>query len=160
MDLQPLQHCGDRVGHICGGRISPLRGAEHLPRCLPANRKPATWEIVAGYAVFLVALLHKTLADRELAEFKRRNDKGVLLDYGYHAACRHPNYFFNTFPFPCVGLMSGSYAVAGMWLIVQVFWAHAQSGMSLEGYTEENYGEAWEKYCKSVPFFFRRLVMC
>ena len=110
--------------------LSICLGAYH------ANQMPATWEIVAGSAVFLVALLHETLADRKLAEFKRRNDKGVLLDYGYHAACRHPNYFFNTFPFPCVGLMSGSYAVAGMWLIVQVFWAHAQSGMSLEGYME------------------------
>jgi len=118
-----------------------------------ANRMPTTWEIANGAAVFCIALLHETLADRELADFKKRKTGG-LLQYGYHSICRHPNYFFNTFSFPCIALMSGSYPVFALWVFVQVFWAHAQSGVALETYMASKYGAEWESYCKSVPFFF------
>lgn len=118
------------------------------------NREPALWETVVGTVVFVTALVHETLADRELTEFKKSKAKGEVLDYGYHSMCRHPNYFFNTFPFPCVALMSGSYVACAMWVTIQTFWVHTQSGPALEQHMATNYGAAWIRYCKSTPFFF------
>lgn len=128
------------------------------------NQEPAVGEIVVGTVVFVTALVHEILADRELFEFKRQksNNKkaakgagagAVVLDYGYHAMCRHPNYFFNTFPFPCVALMSGSWTVCAMWATIQLFWVHTQSGPALEQHMATNYGVAWVRYCQSTPFF-------
>ncbi|KAL3911869.1 MAG: hypothetical protein SGILL_007115 [Bacillariaceae sp.] len=62
------------------------------------NRMPSTAELVFVAIVEPLALLHETLADREMSDFKASKKKGELLDYGYHSACRHPNYFFNSGP--------------------------------------------------------------
>jgi protein-S-isoprenylcysteine O-methyltransferase Ste14 len=116
------------------------------------NRMPSQAELVLVAIVEPLALLHETLADREMSEFKMTKKKGELLDYGYHSACRHPNYFFNSFPIGCIGLLSGSPFVGLFWVAVQVFWACTQSGPALESYMANNYGEKWERYCQQVPF--------
>mmetsp|Transcript_44260 Transcript_44260/g.107035 ORF Transcript_44260/g.107035 Transcript_44260/m.107035 type:complete len:324 (+) Transcript_44260:585-1556(+) len=116
------------------------------------NRIPSTWEIVFALSLELLSLIHETFADREMSQFKSTKKKGELLDYGYHSACRHPNYFFNSFPIGCIGMLSGSKLVGIMWCAIQVFWACTQSGPALEAYMADNYGKKWEKYCKVVPF--------
>ena len=116
------------------------------------NRMPSTAELVLVAIVEPLALLHETLADREMSDFKATKKKGELLDYGYHSACRHPNYFFNCFPIGCIGLLSGSPYVGLFWVAVQAFWACTQSGPALEQYMEKNYGMKWKRYCKQVPF--------
>jgi len=129
-----------------------------LSICMAAyltNRMPTMWELVTASVIFFVALLQETLADRELGLFKKNSqNKGKLLDYGYHSMCRHPSYFFNMFSFPCLGLVSGSYVLCGMWLFIQIFWVYAQSGPGLGNHMATTYGTAWERYCQSVPFFF------
>lgn len=118
------------------------------------DRMPSDIEIALALLVGPLSLFHELMADREMALFKSsQRKKGELLDYGYHSACRHPNYFFNSFPIGCIGLMSGSRHVANMWVCIQVFWAYQQSGPGLEEYMAKNYGEKWKKYCNTVPFF-------
>lgn len=116
------------------------------------NRMPTTVEIAISVIVEPISLMHELLVDYELTEFKRTKAQGELLDYGYHSACRHPNYFFNFFPLAAVGLMSGSPAVGLAWFCIQVFWAYNQSGPTLEKYMKDNYGRSWREYCKRVPF--------
>jgi steroid 5-alpha reductase family enzyme len=52
------------------------------------------WEI-AGTALWLVAVLGESTADRQLATFKRNEaNKGKVCDIGLWKTSRHPNYFF------------------------------------------------------------------
>jgi len=120
------------------------------------NRMPEPWEIVVSVLVEPLSLLHELLVDWELTEFKRTKRRGELLDYGYHSACRHPNYFFNFFPLGAIGLMSGSKEIALMWVGIQIFWAYTQSGPGLEAYMATNYGDKWTIYCQRVPFVWPR----
>jgi steroid 5-alpha reductase family enzyme len=60
------------------------------------NRTPRFHPLeIAGAALFVVALLGETLADAQLAAFKRNPaNKGAVCDVGLWRYSRHPNYFF------------------------------------------------------------------
>ena len=52
------------------------------------------WLDVLGLALFTLGLVFETIADAQLARFKRRgNSRGMVLDSGLWRYSRHPNYF-------------------------------------------------------------------
>jgi steroid 5-alpha reductase family enzyme len=71
---------------------------------VPFVEQPRGWAW-AGLAVSCIGILGETVADAQLARFKRTH-KGELCDVGLWSWSRHPNYFFEW----CVWL---GYAVAG-----------------------------------------------
>ena len=65
-----------------------------------ANRPPAALDVRDGLAavVLLIAIGGESLADAQLARFKKTNTKrGALCDVGLWSWSRHPNYFFEWF---------------------------------------------------------------
>ncbi len=71
--------------------------------------EPVEW---AGAALWLVAVVFETLADRQLARFRADPaNKGKTLRTGLWATSRHPNYFFQTLTWLAYGLI----AVAAPW---------------------------------------------
>ena len=115
-------------------------------------------EMVVVVFVFLVSIVHETLADRELTQFKKvKGQEKKLLDYGYHSMCRHPNYFFNSFAYPSIAILTGSYYLFGFWFAVNLLWIYTQSGPSLETYMRSSYGEAWKNYEEKTPFLFPKI---
>ncbi len=71
-----------------------LLGVAFLVACL--NPAPALHPLeLAGAALWLVAISGETLADAQLAAFKRKTaNKGRVCDAGLWRYSRHPNYFF------------------------------------------------------------------
>lgn len=71
-----------------------LLGAGFLIVCL--NPAPQLHPLeVAGVVIWLLALTGESLADRQLAAFKRdAKNKGQVCDVGLWRYSRHPNYFF------------------------------------------------------------------
>jgi steroid 5-alpha reductase family enzyme len=73
---------------------------------VPFVRAPGTpWLCWVGLALSAMGVIGETLADAQLARFKRKH-KGQVCDVGLWSWSRHPNYFFEW----CVWL---GYAVAG-----------------------------------------------
>jgi len=73
---------------------------------VPFTRAPSTpWLVWAGVALSATGVAGETLADAQLARFKRAH-KGQVCDVGLWSWSRHPNYFFEW----CVWL---GYAIAG-----------------------------------------------
>ena len=61
------------------------------------NRAPQIHALeIAGFAIFVVALIGETVADAQLAAFKRNTagGHGTVCDVGLWRYSRHPNYFF------------------------------------------------------------------
>ena len=134
-----------------------LRGgavADFLPRC----RRP-----LSGAAIFIVALVGETVADRQLRRFAADpRSKGRVCDLGLWSVSRHPNYFFEwlgwiAYPLIAIGLPPGN--TLGMiafvgpifmyWLLVYV------SGVPpLEAHMERSRGEAFRAYQRRVNVFF------
>ncbi|MET0292046.1 MAG: DUF1295 domain-containing protein [Steroidobacteraceae bacterium] len=66
---------------------------------LLAARNPAPrfhWLELAAVAVWLVSIAGETLADSQLARFKRAGNAGKVCDVGLWNWSRHPNYFFES----------------------------------------------------------------
>lgn len=73
---------------------------------VPFTRTPSpTWPVWTGFALSAIGVAGETLADAQLARFKRAH-KGRVCDVGLWSWSRHPNYFFEW----CVWV---GYAVAG-----------------------------------------------
>ncbi len=87
---------------------------------LAALRQGGTWPALdaAGIAIFVVAVLGESMADRQLAAFKSDPaNRGRICDVGLWAWSRHPNYFFEWLiwvGFACLAVDPG--AVGWSWL--------------------------------------------
>lgn len=71
-----------------------LLTAGFVPVCL--NASPALHPLeITGAVIWLIAVSGESLADRQLAAFKRKPaNKGQVCDVGLWRYSRHPNYFF------------------------------------------------------------------
>ncbi len=73
------------------------------------------WLFWLGIAVFLLGMTIETVADAQIARFKRDPaNKGMLLTSGLFAWCRHPNYFGESLLW--WGLALVAYALSGSFL--------------------------------------------
>jgi steroid 5-alpha reductase family enzyme len=118
---------------------------------------------ILGAAIFIVAIVGETVADRQLRRFAADpRSKGRVCDVGLWSVSRHPNYFFEwlgwiAYPLIAIGLPPGN--ALGMiafvgpifmyWLLVYV------SGVPpLEAHMERSRGEAFRAYQRRVNVFF------
>ena len=74
------------------------------------------WLLWVGVAISVIGVLGETVADAQLARFKRSN-KGKVCDVGLWSWSRHPNYFFEW----CVWIGYAVYGLAfGAWGLIAI----------------------------------------
>jgi steroid 5-alpha reductase family enzyme len=88
-----------------------LTGVLSTAFVVPFVEEPTSALRWAGIAISAIGIVGETVADAQLARFKRRH-KGKVCDVGLWSWSRHPNYFFEW----CVWI---GYAVFGL-----AFWPH------------------------------------
>lgn len=84
-----------------------------------ANRAPAGLDVrdYLAFGVLLVAIAGESLADAQLARFKKTNTKkGAICDVGLWGWSRHPNYFFEWFGWLAWPVMAFNPAAPITWL--------------------------------------------
>tara|TARA_R100000306_G_scaffold53756_1_gene50670 strand:+ start:19589 stop:20377 length:789 start_codon:yes stop_codon:yes gene_type:complete len=131
-----------------------------LPAVVIANGAlPPVWAIVGGLTLIVVAWLGESLADRQLAAFKRESgNKGKTCRKGLWRYSRHPNYFFEWlqwFGYPLLGL----HAVYGdlLWfapLIVFIFLYYVTGIPFTEQQAVRSRGEDYRRYQRNTSIFF------
>ena len=85
-----------------------------VPFLLPALNPTGAWHTleIAGLALWLVAIAGETVADAQLAAFKRDpRNRGRVCDVGLWRYSRHPNYFFEWLVWVALAL----FALASPW---------------------------------------------
>jgi steroid 5-alpha reductase family enzyme len=123
------------------------------------------WEF-AGAAIWLIAIAGETLADAQLAAFKREaTGKTAVCDTGLWRYSRHPNYFFEWLVWVAyfvfaLGSPYGLVAIIGpisiLWLLLRV------TGIPLtEEQSLRSRGDAYRRYQQTtsafVPWFPRKI---
>lgn len=116
------------------------------------------WTVVAA-AVWTIAMIGESLADRQLAAFRAiPSNKGVTCRTGLWAWSRHPNYFFEwlhwlTYVFLAVG--SGMFLLSLVGPIVMFAFLYRVSGIPwTEQQALRSRGEDYQKYQREVSAFF------
>lgn len=90
-----------------------LSSAFVVPFLLPVER---AWLVWLGAAISVIGIVGESIADAQLARFKRSN-KGKVCDVGLWSWSRHPNYFFEW----CVWLGYAVYGFAfGAWGLIAI----------------------------------------
>lgn len=131
--------------------------------CLPfyfATRNPDPLALGDAIAigVYLVGTVFHFGGDYQKRRFKLRDDtQGKLLDTGFWAICRHPNYFGDFLVYVSFAVVGGS-----MWawiapllnLLQYAFDAIPKS----EKWSAERYGASWEEYKARTKVFVPYLV--
>ncbi|CAM2873600.1 DUF1295 domain-containing protein [Rariglobus hedericola] len=112
----------------------------------------------AGVALWLLALLGESLADAQLAAFKRNSaNKGKVCEVGLWHYSRHPNYFFEW----CIWLGYFAFACASPWGWTSficpagiLYLLLCVTGVPMaEEQSLRSRGDAYRAYQKRVPVF-------
>ena len=108
---------------------------------------------LASLAVYVVGTIIHFGSDYQKLRFKARPEsRGKLLDTGFWALCRHPNYFGDFLIYVAFGLIGGSvwgWVSPLLNLLQYLFDAIPKS----EKWAAERYGEAWEAYVRRTKMF-------
>ncbi len=130
--------------------------AAHAPRAFP------DFFDIAGAFLAAAALTGETLADAQLARFRRSAPRGALCEIGLWRYSRHPNYFFEflfwwTWPLMAQDF-SGDYPLGLLALTAPVlmYWllAHVSGAPPLEKHMRASRGAAFDDYARRVNRFF------
>ncbi len=123
--------------------------------CLPfyfGARRSAPLELIDGIAVLVYAvgtIVHFG-SDYQKQRFKAKaGSKGKLLETGFWALCRHPNYFGDFLIYLAFAVIGGSvwgWAAPVLNFVQYRFDAIPKS----EQWAKEHYGTKWEEYSKRV----------
>lgn len=114
---------------------------------------------VAGGALFLVSFVGESVADRQLARFKRRPDtSGKTCREGLWRYSRHPNYFFEWLHWLSYPLLAAS-SVWALWTLVPValiyvFLVHVTGIPPAERSSVESRGDDYRRYQQETNAFF------
>jgi steroid 5-alpha reductase family enzyme len=110
------------------------------------------WELTAG-GIYLVGTILHFGSDYQKHRFKKRpGSHGRILDTGFWASSRHPNYFGDFLIYVSYGLLGGN---AWGWispllnLLQYLFDAIPKN----ERWAAERYGAAWQAYCENTARF-------
>lgn len=130
------------------------------PMMIAARRPgPLDWMDVVGALIFLGAIGGETLADRQLAAWKRDHPEGeVVCRRGFWAWSRHPNYFFewtHWLAYVAIGVAApwGWLTVAGP-VVMYVFLTRITGVKLAERRSVERRGEPYRRYQREVSPFF------
>lgn len=132
-----------------------------LPAWVVANDPSSDWTLLvfAGLAFWVVSLLGESIADRQLAAFKKDpSNKGKVCEVGLWGWSRHPNYFFewlHWFACPLIAWGAPNHWVAWLGPVVMLLFLYRVSGIP---YTEQqsikSRGDAYRDYQRRVSAFF------
>ncbi|HSI41280.1 MAG TPA: DUF1295 domain-containing protein [Xanthobacteraceae bacterium] len=137
----------------------PLVGTIALASANPAAG--LTGADLAGVGVFALALAGATLADRQLAAFRRDPaQRGRICDRGLWAWSRHPNYFFEwlgwvAFPVIAIGTDVWPWGFAALAGPALMYWllVHVSGIPPLEAHMLASRGDAFHAYsARTRPF--------
>jgi steroid 5-alpha reductase family enzyme len=119
------------------------------------------WRDAAGVAILAIAIGGESLADRQLAAFKRgATRKGAINDRGLWGWSRHPNYFFEWFGWLAYPVIAFDLAQPTTWLTwlapVAMFGVlRFMTGVPpLEASMTESRGDAYRQYQARTSAFF------
>ncbi len=108
--------------------------------------------------VYIVGTVYHFGSDYQKRRFKQDpGNKGKILNTGFWATARHPNYFGDFLIFTSFGLLAGNLfgIIAPLTNLVQYF---ADAIPKSEKMAEKRYGDAWLEYKRKVkcfiPFIF------
>jgi len=130
------------------------------PMMIAARRPgPLDWMDALGLAIFIGAIVGETVADRQLATWKRRRSEDeVVCRRGLWAWSRHPNYFFewtHWLAYVAIGIAGpqGWLTLAGP-LVMYVFLTRVTGVKLAERRSVERRGEPYRRYQREVNAFF------
>jgi len=113
----------------------------------------ATW---LGLIIFVVGFLYESVADAQLAAFKRDpNNKGKIMQAGLWKTSRHPNYFGESLVWLGLAIMSLTYPWGWLALIspaVITYLLLFVSGIPIQEKGKDQ-NPAWREYASKTPRF-------
>ncbi|MEZ5099466.1 MAG: DUF1295 domain-containing protein [Thermoleophilia bacterium] len=133
----------------CVDGAAPLAGADPCDVSIPA----LAW---AGAALWLVASVGETVADRQLTRFRRDpRNRGQVCDEGLWRVSRHPNYFFQILTWVAFALV----ATAAPWgwlgflapLVITLSIILVTGIPPTEAQSVRSRGEAYRRYQRTTP---------
>ncbi len=137
-----------------------------LPAWIVANDPSSAIDgwVVAGVAIWLIALIGESIADRQLAAFRADlSNRGKVCQAGLWRYSRHPNYFFewlHWFSYPLAAIGAPQAWIAWLGPVLMLLFLYRISGIP---YTEQqslkSRGEAYREYQRTTSAFvpwFRR----
>ncbi len=118
-----------------------------------------SWSEKAGFGIWLVAILGETIADKQLANFKKNpTNKGQVCNAGLWAWSRHPNYFFEFLIWIAYATMAWSSPYGWLAIICPVSILYLLFKVTGIPMTEEqavkSKGELYLDYQKTTSKFF------
>jgi steroid 5-alpha reductase family enzyme len=132
------------------------------------NARPATHPLeAAGVAVWIIAVLGESMADAQLARFKRNPaSKGKVCRVGLWGVSRHPNYFFEWLIWIAYALFALASPHGWLALALPVLMLHFLINVTgikaTEAQALSSKGDAYREYQLSVspfiPWFPRKIV--
>lgn len=124
------------------------------------------WEAM-GFAVWVIAVVGETAADRQLEHFRRRpENRGKTCREGLWAYSRHPNYFFEwlhwwAYPLMAIGTPHGWVTLIGP-ILMLVFLFGLTGIPHTERQALEHRGDDYRRYQQStsifIPWFKRKEI--
>jgi steroid 5-alpha reductase family enzyme len=131
--------------------------------CLPIyfavrNSSPLDQTDMIGVGLYVAGTVLHFGADYQKRRFKsRRGSEGRILDTGFWALCRHPNYFGDFLIYSALAVMSHSFWgwVAPLLNALQYAFDAIPKN---EKWAAERYGSAWEAYRAKVKAFVPYIV--
>ncbi|MEM9346677.1 MAG: DUF1295 domain-containing protein [Planctomycetota bacterium] len=122
---------------------------------------PFDWRLIAGVAIWLIAMGGEALADKQLADFKADPaNKGRVCKQGLWRYSRHPNYFFewlHWFTYLAIGatfVTSIGYAAIAGPVVMLVFLVFVTGIPYTEMRAVQSKGEAYKQYQRETSAFF------
>lgn len=131
-----------------------------VPMMVAASRPgPLDWLDALGLAIFVAAIAGETLADRQLAAWKRDHPEGeVVCRRGLWAWSRHPNYFFewtHWLAYVAIGIAGPRGWLTLLGPVVMYFFLRWITGVKLaERRSVRTRGEPYRRYQREVSAFF------
>lgn len=132
-----------------------------LPFFLVSRGSHSTWTQIEiwGIVVWLVGVAGETLADKQLADFKKEPlNHSAVYQKGLWRFSRHPNYFFEAFVW--IGYAMFAWPSNGGWLaisapVLMLFMIFRVSGIPLtEAQALRSKGELYREYQRTTSTFF------
>jgi steroid 5-alpha reductase family enzyme len=128
-----------------------------------APRSGLDWRDGVAIALFALALAGETIADQQMASFKRApGNRGRICDHGLWAWSRHPNYFFEwlvwlAYPVMAIGAgyTAGWLALLGP-LVIYVLLVHVSGVPPLEAHLSRSRPQEFKAYAEKVSAFWPR----
>lgn len=123
------------------------------------NPTPLGWHDFAAVSIFAISLVGATIADRQLARFRRDpQNRGKVCRIGLWRYSRHPNYFFewlHWFAYPLMTIGMGPWAVLTLLgpVIMLLFLLKVTGVPPTEARALRSRGDAYREYQRTTSVF-------